>query len=79
MPYRQKNSEINLSCNIRTPFMLLLTCFGTKFKFHKTKLYGRNSLNISVIYTWNYLRKLNENNIFYHLSLSKFRLLKNSS
>ena len=32
---------------------------------HNTKLYGRNSVNISAIYKWNYLQKLNENNIIY--------------
>ena len=35
---------------------------------HNTKLCGRNSVNISTIYTRNYLKKLNENNIFYQLS-----------
>ena len=28
---------------------------------HNTKLYGRNSVNISTVYSWNYLQKLNEN------------------
>ena len=32
---------------------------------HNTKLYGRNSVNISAVYSWNYLQKLNENNPFY--------------
>ena len=32
---------------------------------NKTKLYGRNSVNVSVFYTWNYLQKLNDNNLFY--------------
>ena len=31
---------------------------------HNTKLYGRKSVNISAIYTWNYLQNLNENNLF---------------
>ena len=31
---------------------------------HNTKLYGRNSVNISTVYTWNNLQKLNENNFF---------------
>ena len=34
---------------------------------HNTKLYGRNLVNISAIYSWNYLQKLNENNLFYPL------------
>ena len=33
-----------------------------------TKLYGRNSVNISAVYTWNYLQKLNKNNLFSKLS-----------
>ena len=32
---------------------------------HNTKLYGRNPVNISAVYSWNYLQKLNENNPFY--------------
>ena len=32
---------------------------------HSTKLYGRNSVNISAACTWNYLQKLNEYNLFY--------------
>ena len=31
---------------------------------HNTKLYGRSSVNISTVYIWNYLQKLNENNLF---------------
>ena len=37
-----------------------------------TKLqHGRNSVNIGTVYTWNYLQKLNENNLFYQSSPSK--------
>ena len=39
---------------------------------HNTKLYGRNLVNISAVYSWNYLQKLNENNLFYQLSPNKF-------
>ena len=28
-----------------------------------TKLYGKNSVNISAVYSWNYIQKLNENNL----------------
>ena len=39
---------------------------------HNTKLYGRNSVNISAVYSWDYLDKLNENNLlinYYQRSL----------
>ena len=39
-----------------------------------TKLYGRNSVNINAVYSWNYLQKLNENNIFYQLSPKKLKI-----
>ena len=29
-----------------------------------TKLFGRTSVNISAVYSWNHLQKLNENNLF---------------
>ena len=41
---------------------------------HTTKLYGRNSVNNSAVYTWNYLQKLNENNLFYQLPQSKLKI-----
>ena len=40
-----------------------------------TKLYGRNSVNISAVYSWNYLQKLNENNLFYQLSSNKLKII----
>ena len=51
----------NLSCLVVPP--------------HNTKLYGRNSDNVSAIYPWNYLQKLDENNIFYQLSPSKVKIV----
>ena len=39
---------------------------------HKTKIYGRQSVNISVIYIWNYLQRIHKN-MFYQLSLTKFK------
>ena len=42
---------------------------------HNTKLCGRNSVNISAVYTWNYLHKLNENNLFYQLSPNKLKII----
>ena len=32
---------------------------------HKTKIYGRQSVNISAIYIWNYLQMNHKNSIFY--------------
>ena len=42
---------------------------------HSTKLYGRNSVNISAGYSRNYLQKLNENNLFYQLSPNKLKII----
>ena len=42
---------------------------------HNTKLYGRNSVNISDVYSWNHLQKLNENNLFYQLSPNKLKTI----
>ena len=42
---------------------------------HNTKLYGRNSVYVSAIYTWNSLQKLNEINIFYQLSPSNLKII----
>ena len=38
------------------------------------KLYGRNSVNVSAVYSWNYLQKLNEKNLFYQLSPNKLKV-----
>ena len=42
---------------------------------HKTKIYERHSVNISSIYTWNYLQKLHINILFYQLPLTKLKSL----
>ena len=42
---------------------------------HKTKIYGRQSVNISVIYTWNYLQNHRRNIMFHELSLSRLKKL----
>ena len=42
---------------------------------HSTKLYGRNSVKIKAVYSWNYLQKLNENNLFYQLSPNKLKII----
>ena len=42
---------------------------------HNAKLYGRNSVNISAVSSWNYLQKLNENNLFYQLSPNKLKII----
>ena len=42
---------------------------------HKTKIYGRQSVNISGIYIWNYLQRIHKNIIFYPLSLTKLKKL----
>ena len=36
---------------------------------HKTKIYGRRSVNISAIYTWNYLQSHHKNIMFHQFSL----------
>ena len=35
---------------------------------HRTKLYGRNSVFISAIFTWNYLQNLHRNILFHKLT-----------
>ena len=42
---------------------------------HNTKIYGRNSINISGVYACNYLQKLNENNLFYQISANKLKII----
>ena len=38
---------------------------------HRTKLYGRNSVCISAIFTWNYLQNLHRNILFHKLAFIK--------
>ena len=42
---------------------------------HKTKIYGRRSVNISAIYTWNYLQSHHKNIMFHQLSLIRLKKL----
>ena len=42
---------------------------------HKTKIYGRRSVNISAIYTWNYLQSHHRNIMFHQLSLTRLKKL----
>ena len=42
---------------------------------HNTKLYGRSSVIISAIYTWNYLQKIHVNILLYQLPLTKLKNL----
>ena len=51
----------NLSCIVVPPL--------------NTKLYGRNSVNISAVYSWNYLDKINENNLFYQLLPNTLKII----
>ena len=46
-----------------------------KIPLHKTKIYGRQSANISTIYIWNYLQIIHKNTMFYQLSLTKLKKL----
>ena len=46
-----------------------------KIRPHKTKIYGRQSVNISAIYIWNYLQRIHKNIMFYQLSLTKLKKL----
>ena len=46
-----------------------------KIPSHKTIIYGRHSVNISITYTWNYLQKLHANTLFYQLPLIKLKSL----
>ena len=46
-----------------------------KIPSHKTKIYGRHSINISAIYTQNYLQKLYVNILFYQIPLTKLKSL----
>ena len=49
-----------------------LSCL--KIPPHKTKIYGRQSANISAMYVWNYLQK-HHKNMFYKLSLTRLKKL----
>ena len=50
-----------------------------KVPSHNTKLYGRQTVNISAVYSYNYLQKVHVNNLFYYLLLTKLKsLIKNS-
>ena len=42
---------------------------------HKTTIYGRQSVNISVIYTWNYLQSHHRNIMFHQLSFTRLKKL----
>ena len=42
---------------------------------HKTKIYGRQSIKISAIYTWNYLQSHHRNIMFLQLSLIRLKKL----
>ena len=42
---------------------------------HRNKIYGRQSVNISAIYIWNYLQRIHKNIMFYQLSLTKLKKL----
>ena len=42
---------------------------------HKTKIYGRQSVNISAIYIWNYLQSHHKNIMFHQLSLTRLKKL----
>ena len=46
-----------------------------KIPSHKTKIYGRHSVNITSIYTWNDLQKLHVNILFYQLTQTKLKSL----
>ena len=39
--------------------------------YHNAELYGRHSVNMSIIYTWNCLQKLHPNNLFYQFDFEK--------
>ena len=42
---------------------------------HKTKMYGRQTVNISAIYIWNCLQRIHKNIMFYQLFLTKLKKL----
>ena len=46
-----------------------------KIPSDNVQLYGRHSVNISAIYTWNYLQKLHVNILFYQQPLTKLKSL----
>ena len=55
------------------------TCWSNlgclKIPPHKTAIYGRQSVNISAIYTWNYLQSHHRNIMFRQLSLTRLKKL----
>ena len=42
---------------------------------HKTKIYGRLSVNICAVYIWSYLQRHYKNIMFYQLSLTRLKKL----
>ena len=46
-----------------------------KIPSHKTKIYGKHSVNISAIYTWNYFQKFHVNILFCQLPQTKLKSL----
>ena len=46
---------------------------------HRTKLYGRNSVCISAIFTWNYLQNLHRNILFHKLTTKCLKKNTNTS
>ena len=42
---------------------------------HKTKMYGRQTVNVIAIYIWNCLRRIHKNIMSYQLSLTKLKKL----
>ena len=42
---------------------------------HKTRIYGRQSVNISAMYIWNYLQRIHKNIMFHQFSLTRLKKL----
>ena len=63
------------SCLFINKYFIKFYSQSLKIIKDNTKLYDRNSVNISAIYKWNYLEKINESNLFYQLSPSKPKII----
>ena len=57
-----------LSSNFHTHNTRWLNLGCLNVPSHRTKLYGRNSVCISAIFTWNYLQNLHRNILFHKLT-----------
>ena len=69
------NSRFGLSSNFHTHNTRWSNLGCLNAPSHKTKLYGRNSVCISVVFTCNYLQNLHKNILFHKLTTNSLKKL----